>query len=168
MKGIIIYESHYGNTKSIAEAIAAELEAAGHTAQLVNLRDRPAPPFQGDILFLGSPVRFGNTSGWLKKFIEKLDKAYWDGKPAMVFTTILALPPNASEKQMQAQEKYDIGAGRRLRDYAREKGLSTGENTLWVEVKGLKGPLAETGIEKARAFTRETIAASSLKVISVA
>ncbi len=30
MTAVIVYESHFGNTKIVAEAIAAELEATGH------------------------------------------------------------------------------------------------------------------------------------------
>lgn len=157
MKGVVVYESHYGNTRTVAEAVAGELKANGYEVDLRNIKDRFARPPAGDILFVGSPVRFGSVSGVVKKLLDKLDKTEWDGKPIVVFTTILRMPDNATDKQRQAQDKYDIGAGRKLRDLAKSKGLNAAEKTLWVEVKGLKGPLVDSGFEHAKQFTHEVL-----------
>ncbi len=158
MKGVIVYESHYGNTKLVAEAIAAALTAAGHEAELRNVREKyPAPP-RGDLLFLGSPVRFGAVSGKVKDYVQKLDPAAWQGRPAAVFTTILALPRNATEKQRASQERYDIGAGRKLVEVAQARGLCVRPDHLWVEVTGLKGPLVATGVRQAGDFARALLA----------
>jgi len=157
MRSVIVYESHFGNTKTVAEAIAAELGAAGHEVALRNVRKRFPEPPRGDILFLGSPVRMGSVSGRVKRFLGKLDADAWKGKPLVVFTTTLKLPENATEEQKRGQEKYDRGAGRKLGDLARSAGLDAVENHLCVEVIGLKGPLVETGIESARQFTRDLL-----------
>ena len=162
MRGVIVYESHFGNTKIVAETIAAELEAAGHQAELRNVRTRYPQPPRGDILFLGSPVRMGTVSGRVKRFIGKLDAEAWKGRPIVVFTTTLALPENATEEQKSAQEKWDRGAGRKLVELARSAGLDAVEKHLWVEVKGLKGPLVEAGIENTRQFTRDVLRSLAL------
>ncbi len=157
MKGVIVYESHFGNTKIVAEAIAAELEAAGHRAELRSVRDRHPEPPRGDILFLGSPVRMGSASARVKRFIGKLDVDAWKGRPIVVFTTILKLPENATDAQKQSQEKWDRGAGRKLSELAKSAGFEPVEKHLWVEVTGLKGPLVETAIESTREFTRDLL-----------
>ncbi len=157
MRGVIVYESHYGNTKIVAEAIAAELEAAGHDVELRSIRDRHPQPPRGDILFIGSPVRMGSVSAKVKRFLGKLDSDAWKGKPIVVFTTTLMLPENATDEQKRAQEKWDRGAGIKLGELARSAGLSALEKHLWVEVKGLKGPLVETGTGRARTFTRDVL-----------
>jgi hypothetical protein len=157
MKGIVVYDSYYGNTKTVAEAIALELRERGHEAELRSVREKyPAPP-QGDIMFLGSPVRMGSTTRRVKKYVQKLDKHVWKDKPLVVFTTILMLPEQPTEAQKASREKYDIPAGRKLGDEAKSEGLNALENHLWVEVKGNKGPLAERGVEEARQFTRDTL-----------
>lgn len=157
MKAVVVYDSYYGNTKMVAEAITEQLKAEGHEAELRSIRQHyPAPP-QGDILFLGSPVRLGSVSRRTKQYAQKLDTNAWKDKPIVVFTTTLMLPENATEAQKQSQDKFDRGAGRKLRDLARSRGLIAVEDCLWVEVKGMKGPLVETGVEKTKQFARDML-----------
>jgi flavodoxin len=162
MKCMIVYESHFGNTRIVAEAIAAELESAGHQAELRSVRGRHPEPPRGDILFLGSPIRMGAVSGRMKRYIGKLDADAWKGKPIVVFTTILKLPENATDEQKRSQEKWDRGAGRKLGELARSAGFDAVEGHLSVEVKGLRGPLVETGIESTRQFTRTLLRSQAL------
>lgn len=157
MKGVVVYDTYYGNTKIVAEAIAEQLKVEGHEAELRSVKEKYPTPPQGDIMFLGSPIRMGSVTRKVKKYAEKLDKDVWKGKPIVVFTTILLQPENATDKQKESREKYDIAAGRRLRDLARSEGLNAVENHLWVDVNGMKGPLVETGIEKTKQFTRDIL-----------
>lgn len=152
MKGVVVYESYYGNTKVLAEAIAEQLKVEGYEAELRNVRKHYPETLQGDIMFLGSPVRMGSVSSRVKRYVKKLNTNVWKDKPIVVFTTTLMLPKDATEKQKQSQEKWDRSAGRRLRDSAKSRGLNAIENCLWVEVKGMKGPLAETGVENTKQF----------------
>ncbi len=108
-------------------------------------------------MFLGSPVRMGSVSGRVKRYVKKLDEVVWKDKPIVVFTTTLMLPKDATEQQKRSQDKWDWGAGRKLRDLAKSRGLNAVENHLWVEVKGMKGPLVETGVERAKQFTRDIL-----------
>jgi len=157
MKGVIVYDSYYGNTKTVAEAIVEQLKVEGHEADLRSVRERYPEPPQGDILFLGSPIRMGSVTRKVKKYVSRLDKEIWKAKPIVVFTTILLQPENATDKQKESREKYAIAAGRRLRDFARSEGLNAVENHLWVDVKGMKGPLVETGVEKTKQFTHDIL-----------
>jgi len=157
MKGVVVYDTYYGNTKLVAEAIAEQLRAEGHEVDLRDVGEKhPAPP-QGDMLFLGSPVRMGATTRRVRKFVDKLDVGFWRVRPIVVFTTILALPENATDKHRESREKWDLAAGRKLSELARSVGLNAIENRLWVEVKGNKGPLVESGIEKTKQFTHEML-----------
>jgi flavodoxin len=155
MKGTIVYDSYYGNTKIVAQAIAEELKAEGHDAELRSLRVHYPEAPHGDIMFLGSPVRMGSVSGRVKRYVKKLDKDDWKDKPIVVFTTILMLPKDATDEQQRSQDKWDIGAGRKLRDLAKSRGLNAVEKHLWIRVKGMKGPLVETGVEETGQFTRD-------------
>jgi flavodoxin len=157
MKGVVVYESYYGNTKILAEAIAEQLKVEGHETELRSVREHYPESPQGDIIFLGSPVRMGSVSGKVKRYVKKLDKDVWKDKPIVVFTTILMLSKDATDEQKRSQEKWDLGAGRKLRDLAKSRGLNVVENHLWVEVKGLKGPLVETGVEYTKQFVRDIL-----------
>jgi Flavodoxin domain len=158
MKGTIVYDSYYGNTKMVAQAIAEQLRAEGDEADLRSVRERQKTPPDGDILFLGSPVRMGSVTGRVKKYVKKLDETEWKDRPVVVFTTILALPEDATDAQRHSHDAYDIGAGLKLGELARSRGLRAIEDPLWVEVRGMKGPLVETGVEKTKRFTHELLA----------
>jgi flavodoxin len=157
VKGTIVYDSYYGNTKQVAEAIAEELRAEGHEVELRSIRERHRTEPDGDIMFLGSPVRMGQVTGRAKRFVKRLDADAWGSRPLVVFTTTLKLPDDADEGKRRSQEKYDWGAGRKLRDLAREHGLAAVEDHLWVEVAGLKGPLTEEALPKTKQFTHDVL-----------
>ncbi len=157
MKAAIVYDSYFGNTKRVAEAIAEELRTEGHESELLSVRDRSSAPPEADVIFLGSPVRMGSVTGKVKKYVKKLGNQAWGSKPIIAFTTTLQLADDATDKQRESQEKYDRAAGRRLGELARSLGLNAPEDRLWVEVEGMKGPLVVSGIEKTREFVRDLL-----------
>ncbi len=157
MKGTVVYDSYYGNTKQVAEAIADQLTAEGHEAEVRSIREHYHSEPNGDVIFLGSPVRMGSVTGRVKRFVKKLDADFWRSRPLVVFTTTLRLPDDANAEKRQSQEKYDWGAGRKLRDLARERGLPAIEDYLWAEVAGMKGPLTEEALPKTKQFTHDVL-----------
>ena len=92
MNAVIVYESICGNTKNVAEAIAAELEAAGNATEIRSVRQRFPKPPRGAILFLGSPVRMGSVAGRVKRFVDTLDVQAWKDRPT--------LPPRGSARSL--------------------------------------------------------------------
>ena len=156
MKGVVVYDSYYGNTKIVAEAIVEQLKIEGHEAELRNVKESYPEPPQGDFMFVGSPIRMGSVTGRTKRFVKRLDKAVWKDKPIVVFTTTGMMPKEpATDKQKEGFQKWAINGGIKLRDLARAKGLNAVDANLWVEVKDSKGPLVDTGVEKTKQFTRE-------------
>lgn len=81
MKGVVVYDSYFGNTKRVAEAIVEQFKAEGHEVELRSVREKHPAPLQGDILFLGSPIRLGSVTGKVKKYLKKLDKAFGRESP---------------------------------------------------------------------------------------
>jgi flavodoxin len=158
---VVVYDTYYRNTKRVAEAIAEELKTEGHEVDLRSVRDdSPAPPL-GDLMFVGSPIRFGGPTGRIKKFVKRLDKAAWKDKPCIVFTTTMPEPKESEpDKKKQSFDKWGLGGGRKLRDLAKSRGLNALEAFLWVGVyqpdtKTTK--LVEGGIEKTKQFTRDAL-----------
>jgi multimeric flavodoxin WrbA len=156
MKALVAHDSYYGNTKLVAEAIAEELQVQGHSVELRSLRTKYPDPPVGDVVFVASPVRMGSATRRAKKFIKGLDMEAWRGKPFAVLTTILELSEDVTPQRMNSRGQYDIPAGARMADLARAEGLAALEDHLWADVRGNKGPLVETGIERAKEFTRNT------------
>ncbi len=67
MKGLVAYDSYYGNTANVAAAIAEELHTAGHDVRLVDLHhervDVGGLAVDHDFLVLGGPTRMKHISG---------------------------------------------------------------------------------------------------------
>jgi len=154
----VAYDTYYGNTKIVAEAILEQIKSDGHEGELRSVReDYPSPP-QGDFLFVGSPNRMGRVTGRTKRFVKKLDLEAWRNKPVAVFTTVGLIPKeDATEKQKKSAEKWVLGAAPRLRDMAKARGLNVVDKVLYVEVKDSKGPLIDTGVEQTKQFAHEFI-----------
>ena len=158
MKGVVVYDTYYGNTKMVAESILEQITAEGHEGELRSVReDYPSAP-QGDFLFVGSPNRMGRVTGRTKRFVKKLDLEAWKNKPMAVFTTVAPMPKeNATEKQKKSAERWIFGAAPKLRDMAKARGLNVVDKVLYVEVKDQKGPLVDTGVEQTKQFAHEFI-----------
>lgn len=77
MKIAIIYNSKYGNTKTIADFIAEKIQDVGHEVQLFNTKKtKPTEllEFQPETILVGGPTHFGKPAGSISKFIKKLGK----------------------------------------------------------------------------------------------
>ena len=156
MKGIVVYDSYFGNTKTVAETIVEQIKAEGHEAELRSVKeDYPSPP-QGDFMFVGSPNRMGGVTGRTKRFVKHLDLGTWKDKPMVVFATVASPPKGeATEKQKQSYEKWALRAAPKLRDLAKARGLNTVDTVLSVGVKDQKGPLVEDGLERTKQFAHD-------------
>lgn len=158
MRGIVAYDSYYGNTKRVAEAIVEQIKDDGHDAELRSIRDDNTSPPQGDFIFVGSPIRFGGATGRTKRYVKRLDLAVWKDKPLVVFTTIGRRPEGeVDEKQKASYQKWALDAAPKLRDKAKQRGLNAMDKVLNVEVKDQKGPLVDNGIEQTEQFVHEFI-----------
>jgi flavodoxin len=157
MKAAVVYDSYHGNTGFVGQTIAAELRAHGYDAEVVDLHKKHRDPAPAQLLFLGSPVRMGFTTKKVKQFLVQLDKDAWRGATVVVFTTILEEPKDPTAEHTRGREKYDIGAGCQLRDLARAEGFAALEEQLWVEVRGWRGPLVDTGVDRSRRFVRKVL-----------
>lgn len=158
MRIVVAYDTYYGNTKQVAEAIAEQAKSEGHEVELRDVKESyPSPP-QGDALFVGSPVRVGRVTRATRRFVKKLDRTAWKDKPIIVFTTTAMAPKeDATEKQKQSAQKWAFDVAPKFKDKMKARGLNAMDSVLFVEVKDVKGPLVDTGLEKARQFTHEVL-----------
>jgi len=156
LKGIVAYDSYFGNTKIVAETLVEQIKAEGHEAEIRSVKeDYPSPP-QGDFMFVGSPIRFGGVTGKTKRYVKHLDLAAWKDKPMAVFATVASPPKGeATEKQKQSYEKWALRAAPKLRDMAKDRGLNAVDAVLSVGVKDQRGPLVDDGLEKTKQFAHD-------------
>ncbi len=157
MKAAVVYDSVFGNTKLIAEAIAEQLREEGLEVELFNLREEKTKQIEADIMFLGGPTRMKHLTRKVRGFIKKLDEDYWGTRTIVVFDTYGPLPK--SEEERQRQERWiNPGAVGEMRTLAASRGLRVHAQALRSPVVGLKGPLDPQAESKAREFAHEIVA----------
>lgn len=146
MKGIVVYDSSFGNTRKIAEALAEALKESGVDTTLVHVKKafRLSAKDYG-FLVVGSPTRFGTMSFATRFFLNGLNGREWAGKPFAAFDT--QNHENIEQKQSCASEKI---AARLI-----EKQLIQALPVLKAVVFGGKGPLKDGEVQRAKDYARE-------------
>lgn len=146
MKGLVIYDSTYGNTRKIAETITETLKESGIEAELFNVKNvKKLNAKDYNFLVLGSPTRFGTMSFAIRFFLGKVKSIEWMNKPFAAFDT--ENPENMVKKEWSAAEKI----AERLRDKKMNQLLPV----LKAAVLGLKGTLQEGEIERTKDYARD-------------
>jgi flavodoxin len=158
MKAVVVYESHWGNTAAVAEAIA---EGLGPDARTLTTDEADAPAIaHAEMIVAGSPViafglpseralaglKSGNAGGppadvshrSLRSWLEELP---FGSTPAAAFETRIRWSPGGATG---AIEKRFVTAGYRP--------ITKGQKFI---VTGQHGPLREGELERARQWGRE-------------
>jgi flavodoxin len=92
MKSIVVYESRYGNTARIAQAIATGLEAAG-PVRVVEVSDATAFDIAGvDLLVVGGPTEGHGLSLTLRERLKQVPPEMLRDFRAAAFDTRLTWP----------------------------------------------------------------------------
>ena len=143
MKGIVVFDTSYGNTKTIAETISETLKGSGIEVDAFYVKDvKKVSAKDYNFLVLGSPTKFGTMSFTVKGFLGKVKSKEWMNKPFAAFDT--ENPENIERKEGSAAEKI---AGR-----LRDKQMNQMLPVLKAVVLGWKGPLQEGEIERAKEY----------------
>ncbi|MFC2078566.1 flavodoxin family protein [Candidatus Bipolaricaulota bacterium] len=139
-KAVVIYESKYGNTKTVAESIAEGIREGGVGDALVlhvgavNLADLSTY----DVLVIGSPNHVGGATRSVKKLINSLSGL--SGKLVAAFDTYMGSDVDKAVNKMIKQLK------------AKAPGLEVISPGLSVLVSGMKGSIADGEVEKSKTF----------------
>jgi menaquinone-dependent protoporphyrinogen IX oxidase len=154
MKGMVVYDTSYGNTKSVAEAIAETLKESGMEVDLFYVKDvKKLSAKEYDFLVLGSPTKFGTMSFTFKRFLGKVKGEEWVNKPFAAFDT--ENPENI--ERAQAEDK-EWSAAEKIAEKLKEKKMNQLLPVLKAVVFGQKGPLKEGEIDRAKDYAREVAA----------
>ena len=92
MKSIVIYASHFGNTKRVAEAIADGLRQHGDV-QLLSVDEAPATfPAGTDLVVMGGPTEAFRMTPPMAQYLDWLETGALHGMAAAAFDTRLKMP----------------------------------------------------------------------------
>ena len=92
MTSIVVYASHFGNTRKIAEAIAAGLRSCG-PAQVYAAEEAPNRlPMRTTFVVIGGPTEQHGMTEPLTRFFARLEPSTLNGVAAAAFDTRLRWP----------------------------------------------------------------------------
>jgi len=150
MRGIVVFDTSYGNTKKIAETIAETLRESGIDVDLFYVKDvKKLSAKDYDFLVLGSPTKFGTMSFAVKGFLGKVKSEEWMNKPFAAFDT--ENPENVEQSRIQNKE---WSAAEKIAAQLKEKEMNQLLPVLKALVFGQKGPLVEGEIDRAKEYAR--------------
>ena len=141
-KVLVVYESKWGNTKSVAESIIEGIQKVSGMETSIHRRDDVKLDLINDfdVFVIGSPNHAGGATGGTKKFINKLGSLSLKGKFIAFFDTYLGKDFEKAVKKMEKQATNKVSWAELI-----TPGLS-------IRVEGMKGPIAEGELPKCVEF----------------
>jgi flavodoxin len=142
MKTLVVYDSLYGNTKMIAQAIG---EALPGEVEVLHVSEAAPSGLQVyDLLVIGAPTHGANPSPDVQAFLERIQTPALEGVKVAGFDTrmtnrLILLFGTAAPKIAKALQ---------------EKGGSLVGKPEGFYVRGGKGPLKEGEVERAAAWAK--------------
>ncbi len=137
MKTLIVYDSLYGNTQMIAEAVAKGITGE---VKVVKVTDAKAADSNDiDLLIIGSPTQGGRYTKTMDPFLSEISGSINKSAKIAVFDT-----------RMPAKWVKIFGyAAGKLTDYFKKEGFDALVSPEPFMVEGAKGPLKEGEAERA-------------------
>jgi hypothetical protein len=143
MGALIIYESMYGNTRAIAEAIA---EGWGEDARACPVRDAGAPPDDLELLVVGGPTQIHGMSTAFSRRLA-INAGLKEGH--------VEIDPDAVDSPGLRRWLHDLPVGHGIRAAAFDTRLTGSSGRTGSAVRGIAKRLDDRGyhVEWTESFT---------------
>jgi flavodoxin I len=141
VKTLVVYDSLYGNTAQLAEAIGAAGAGDGQVLRVGAANPSELGAF--DLVILGAPTRGGRATEAMQAFLSRVPAL--DGAKVAVFDTRL---------RARWVKVFGYAAGK-IAETMRSLGATLVAEPEGFIVEGKKGPLAEGELERAAAWANE-------------
>ena len=152
---LIVYDSLYGNTAKVAQAIAGALTPVA-TVRVLRVGEANVTALESvDLLIVGSPTQGGRATPAIQEFINQI--------PAGGLKTVRVTP---LDTRISAQEK-GVGlrilmgllgyAAGRIANRLRAKGGTLAAPPAGFIVEGKEGPLKEGELERAAKWATQSV-----------
>lgn len=143
MNTLVVYDSQYGNTERIAQAIADALRAFGQARAIRVDPSRPLDVPGVDMVIFGSPTQGWNATPAMRAFLQTLDPEQLRGVELACFDTRFNKP------------RWLTGsAAKRMHEAFERKGLALAAPPESFFVEGSEGPLQDGELERAATWAR--------------
>jgi flavodoxin len=143
MKALVVYDSTWGNTEKIAQAIAAGMGAGAKAARVGTMEAKGYDAV--GLLVLGSPILGGRPSEAMQRYIDGIPRAAAERLKAAAFDTRLS---------MKFVKIFGFAAVR-MAEQMKGKGSVLTSAPEGFYVRGREGPLAEGETERATSWGKK-------------
>lgn len=152
MSIMVIYESFYGNTEQIAQAVAQTVGAELCRVDAVDWDRLQA----ANIVIFGCPTRAFHASEGMGKFLKGLEKTALEGKQVSAFDTRMDVEQHPSKMLRFMAHRFGYAANKIQKQLIAKGGEELGE-PAWFLVDGMEGPLHEGEIDRAKEWAKKLI-----------
>jgi flavodoxin len=157
MKALVIYDSFFGNTEKIAQAIGQALGAQGEV-EVRRVSEVKAEQLAGvDVLVVGSPTRAFRPSPAISSFLAGIPEGGLRGVKVAAFDT--GIPAQYAPSILRFFIKLFGYAAKPIADKLTKKGGELAAPPEGFFVKGSQGPLQEGELERAANWAKRILAA---------
>jgi flavodoxin I len=153
MKTLVVYDSLYGNTKIVAETIAAALSGEV-SVQHVEEADASSVGAY-DLLIVGAPIHGARPSEKTRAFLDRIPASALQGVHVAAFDT-------------RVTNKFILlfgTAAPKIAKTLRRKGGTLAADPAGLIVTGTEGPLKEGELERAAAWAAQIAEGMRLRAI---
>jgi flavodoxin I len=141
MRALVVYDSFYGNTEKIAEAIGGAI--TGGEVSVLRAGEVGPPELENiSLLVVGAPTQGGRATPQIRDFLGRISKAEINGVDAAAFDTRV---------KSKVAKIFGYAAGR-IASSLKKKGANLIAEPEGFFVEGTKGPLTEGELERAVAW----------------
>jgi flavodoxin I len=158
MKALVIYDSVFGNTEKVAQAIGAAL-GSPEEVEVIRIADaRPEQLVGLDVLVVGSPTRAFRPMPSVSGFIKRMPSDALQGVRTVAFDTRISLEDAKPAFLRTMMRLFGWAANPIARGLARKGGVQA-VAPEGFDVLGSEGPLREGELERAAEWARRIVAA---------
>jgi flavodoxin len=148
MSALIIYDSAYGNTAKVAQAIGAALPGGAAVHRITDIAPSSLP--RVDLLIVGSPTQGGRPTAAMQEWLAAIPRERVDGVDVAAFDTRIA----ASEQGFALRLLIGVigyASPRILKSLEAKGGVAAAAAEGFI-VEGKEGPMARGELERAAAW----------------
>lgn len=166
MRVLIVYESLWGNTKKVAEAISAALQPDS-TVTLFDTESAPEKIEGYDLVIVGGPTHaFSMSRPTTREGVKQQDAAVRIPTRGIrewldALTPVEVPVPAAAFDTRVDSPRLPGSAAKAARHELRSRGLDVSAKPMSFRVHGYEGPLVDGELARAAAWARDLIASGT-------
>jgi len=156
MKSLVIYDSYFGNTEKIAQAVGKALGSAKSVTVIKVGQAQHDMLQEVDIFIIGSPTRGFNPTPAVKSFLKKIPANGLSGLKVAAFDTRIPMGENVPGF-LRFMVKLFGYADKPLHDLLLMKGGHAAVPSEGFFVKDSEGPLVDGELERASEWGKQIV-----------